>query len=134
MLFFYYMFLHPHDAHITKRQLEGFDLAFIIYAEEEDFLPRAPILERQGAHPCHESIGQSQCINRPFDLVIYTVAQGVCDLAQHDRMAARILEEHKRHAEGGEAGLRGAAPTRKPVVRVAMPLHIEKQTVEARRN
>ena len=57
MLFFYYMFLHPHNAHITKRQLEGFDLAFIIYAKEEYFLPRAAVFERQWTHPRRECIG-----------------------------------------------------------------------------
>ena len=57
MLFFYYMFLHPHNAHIAERQLEGFDFAFIIYAKEKYFLLRAAVLERQRTHPRREGIG-----------------------------------------------------------------------------
>jgi len=51
------MFLHPHNAHIAERQLEGFDFAFIIYAKEKYFLLRAAVLERQRTHPRREGIG-----------------------------------------------------------------------------
>lgn len=57
MLFFYYMFLHPHNANIAKWQLDGFDLAFIIHAKEEYFLSRTAVLERQRAHPRRECVG-----------------------------------------------------------------------------
>nr|DAQ04228.1 MAG TPA: hypothetical protein [Caudoviricetes sp.] len=49
-------------------------------------------------------------------------------------MTARILEEHKRHAERCKARLRRPAPAREPIVRVAVPLHIKEETVETRRN
>lgn len=57
MLFFYYMFLQPNDTNVTERQLERLDLTFIIHTEEEYFLSRAAVLERQRTHPRRECVG-----------------------------------------------------------------------------
>nr|DAQ04227.1 MAG TPA: hypothetical protein [Caudoviricetes sp.] len=51
------MFLQPNDTNVTERQLERLDLTFIIHTEEEYFLSRAAVLERQRTHPRRECVG-----------------------------------------------------------------------------
>jgi len=103
--------LKPVDADVSKRQLDGFELFRLVQAEEKDLLARGKICDLHGRHRAPEHVLKAQRADGPLDLRVHAVAQRIGDLAQHHRVALRMLQKENDKSDADKRGFGGPAPT-----------------------
>ena len=103
--------LEPEQPHIPAGHFQGFELAGVIQAKEEDLLSGRPIDTFHRADSTPEVPAQAQGVDGPADLGVDAGSQGLVHPAQHHRVAVWTAQQLQHQFHADVAGLCRTAAT-----------------------